>query len=505
MKRLILIAVLICALLCSTVSAAGVVPEFEEGMISGIVLDGDAIFATDLLHKVIWRVDEKGTAVYAGDRTYKDIRGNVIADYHDGKLAEARFMEPWAIVPFYGGWAVSDASANVVRWFNDKSVETATGSGKAGLRDGFCLNAAFNHPTGLAVDKDGLLYIADTGNGAIRRLNEQGFVATILDGLVQPTGLCWYDGSLYVAETGRNRILKVTGTTVEVLAGSGEKDETGAYPGGFTDGPAAEALFESPQGVAVAGDGTVYIADTGNGAVRRLKDGRVSTVAATSDAMPQLSSPRGILVKGDNTVMVADTLSGALLEFGTEIPVFSDVSDNDWFAPAVKEALIRGILEADSDTLGPNDAMTRAEFVGMLAKLQLAREGSTVIDGSFEFTDITDETPYAAVARWAGDFGIITGTDTGAFDGETPIQRQQMVTILHRYVTLCGLDVSGKNDLSGFSDGGTVLSYAKAAMSWAVDRSIINGFPDGTLAPFGGATRAQAVKTIIYYMDMYGF
>lgn len=504
MKRLILIALLIAALLCQAVSAAGVVPEFEEGMISGIVMDGDAIFATDLLHKVIWRVDETGTNVYAGDRTYKDIRGNVVADYYDGKLSEARFMEPWAIVPFYGGWAVSDASANVIRWFDDKTVETAAGSGKAELQDGFCLNASFSHPTGLAADDKGLLYIADTGNGAIRRLNLDGIVDTILTELSEPTGLCWYDGSLYVAETGKNRILKVTGYSVEILAGGSAPDENGAYPGGFTDGPAAEALFQNPQGIAVGGDGTVYVADNGNGAVRRIKDGRVSTIASTSDALPQLSSPRGILVNGD-TLMVADTLSGALLEFSTEIPAYADVNESDWFAPSVREALIRGILEADSDTLDPNGAMTRAEFVGMLAKLQLSREGATVIDGSFSFTDVTDETPYAAIARWSGDFGIIIGTDTGAFDGDAPIQRQQMVTILHRYVTLCGLDVSGDDDLSGFSDGDQVLPYARSAIGWAVDRGIINGFPDGTLAPFAGATRAQAVKTIVYYMDMYGF
>ena len=504
MKRRIVIALLICALLCSAVSAAGLVPEFEEGMISGIVADGDALFATDILHKVIWRVDEKGTSVYAGDRTYKDIRGNVIADYYDGNLNKARFMEPWAIVPFYGGWAVTDASANVVRWFDDKTVETAAGSGKAALKDGFCLYSSFNHPTGLAVNKDGHLYIADTGNGVIRFLNTDGIVSTVLRDLSEPTGLCWHDGSLYVAETGKNRILKVTGDTVEVLAGGGDQDETGAYPGGFTDGPAAQALFSNPQGVAVDSDGTVYIADTGNGAVRRLKDGRVSTVAATSDAMPQLSAPRGILVK-DGRLLVADTLSGAILEFDTELPTFADVSEKDWFAPSVREALIRGILEADADNLDPNGIMTRAEFVTMLAKLQLSREGATVINGSFVFTDVTDETPYADIARWSGDFGIITGTETGAFDGEAPIQRQQMVTILHRYVTLCGLDVSGDDDLSGFSDGEKVLPYARTAMGWAVDRGIIEGFPGGILEPSAGATRAQAVKTVIYYMDMYGF
>ena len=231
---------------------------------------------------------------------------------------------------------------------------------------------------------------------------------------------------------------------------------------------------------------------------------RLHSSQSTSDAMPQLSAPRGILVK-DGRLLVADTLSGAILEFDTELPTFADVSEKDWFAPSVREALIRGILEADADNLDPNGIMTRAEFVTMLAKLQLSREGATVINGSFVFTDVTDETPYADIARWSGDFGIITGTETGAFDGEAPIQRQQMVTILHRYVTLCGLDVSGDDDLSGFSDGEKVLPYARTAMGWAVDRGIIEGFPGGILEPSAGATRAQAVKTVIYYMDMYGF
>ena len=66
---------------------------------------------------------------------------------------------------------------------------------------------------------NGELYIADTGNGSIRRMDAKGKVTTILTGLSDPTGLCWADGSLYVAETGRSRILRVTNGRMEVLAG----------------------------------------------------------------------------------------------------------------------------------------------------------------------------------------------------------------------------------------------------------------------------------------------
>ena len=505
MKRCILILILIAALLTGAVSAAFDSPDFDGGMISGIYLDGDTLYATDVQNKVVWRVENGEAEVFAGDRTYRDINGIVIADYYDAKLDEARFMEPWAIVPFLDGWAVSDASANVVRYIVDGEVKTACGDGSEGFKNGRCTEASLFHPTGLAVDESGSLYIADTGNGAIRRLDKEGNLSTVYTGLAEPTGLCWYDGDLYIAETGRSRILCLSGRELIVLAGDGgEKDENGVYGCGFADGPAASALFEHPQGLVVADDGTIYIADTGNGAIRRLMNGRVSTMAVTAEDDLDLANPQGILLKG-NKLLVSDSLTGAIMEFDTRIHEFRDVSSADWFAPSVREALIRGIISGDSNDFRPNEPMTRADFVTMLANLQRSLDGSTVINGDFYFTDITDETPYAAVARWSGDFGIITGKDTGEFAGEEPIQRQQMVAILYRFITISEMDNVPVGDLDGFSDGYTTSAYAQDAMIWAVGRGIINGFPDGTLAPFGGATRAQAVKIIVYFMDMYGF
>ena len=91
------------------------------------------------------------------------------------------------------------------------------------------------------------------------------------------------------------------------------------------------------------------------------------------------------------------------------------------------------------------------------------------------------------------------------FHGAELVQRQQMIAILYSFITVSKLDNTPKGDLDGFSDGHTTSAYARNAMIWAVDRGIINGFPDGTLAPFGSATRAQAVTIIVNFMDMYGF
>ena len=306
MKRSILILFLVVALLTGAVSAAYKPAveydslDFDGGMISGIWLDGSTLYATDIQNKVVWCMENGEPEIFAGDRTYRDINGIVIADYFDAEADKAHFMEPWAIVPFLDGWAVSDAGANTVRYIADGKVMTACGKEK-GFSDGFCTEARFNHPTGLAVNENGLVYIADTGNGAIRTLDKKGNVRTVYTGLAEPMGLCWHDGALYIAETGRSRILCLKNGALTVLAGDGgEKDEYGVYGCGFADGPAASALFEHPQGIAVDDDGVIYIADTGNGAIRRLMDGRVSTMAVSAQDDLSLASPQGILVSGNN-------------------------------------------------------------------------------------------------------------------------------------------------------------------------------------------------------------
>ncbi len=487
MKRSIPILFLVVALLTGAVSAACVPtveydsPDFDGGMLSGIWQDGGTLYAADVQNKVVWRIENGKPEVFAGDRTYRDVNGVVLADHFDAEADKARFAEPWAIVPFLDGWAVSDAGSDTVRYIADGEVMTACG-GEKGFADGFCTEARLFRPTGLAVDGDGLLYIADTGNGAIRALDTKGNVSTVYTGLSEPTGLCWHDGALYIAETGRSRILCPEDGAVTVLAGDGgEQDAYGVYGCGFADGPAASALFEHPQGLAVGDDGAIYIADTGNGAIRRLMDGRVSTMAVTAEDDLYLASPQGILVSGRN-ILVSDSLTGAILEFDTRIHEFQDVSAADWFAPYVREALIRGIISGEDNSFRPNDPVTRADFAEMLANLQRCLDGSTIINGESKFTDITDETPNAAVARWSGDLGII-GKDTGEFAGDEPIRQQEMVEMLYRFVTASEMDNVPAGGLDSFS----------------------GSFPDGTPAPSGTVARAQAVKLIVCFMDMYGF
>ena len=292
---------------CLTGAAAFPAAAAESAMdvicaLSGIVsLEDGSFLVTDTYNKVVWKVSGRTSTLYAGNGGVQDLYGEPSGGYNDGALNEGFFREPWAIAPFLDGYAVTDTENNVVRLIRcgDNKIQTATGTIQGGSADGYGLDAAFSRPTGLAADGEGNLYIADTGNNAIRRLTPTGTITTYAAGLSEPTGLCWKDGVLYVAESGANRILTITDGAVSVLAGSGAA--------GMADGDAMQAQMSNPQGVAAAPDGTVYVADTGNSAVRRIAGGTVTTLAAADqpgmEAFPV--EPRGLMVR-DGDLYVCD-------------------------------------------------------------------------------------------------------------------------------------------------------------------------------------------------------
>jgi len=167
-------------------------------------------------------------------------------------------------------------------------VTTLAGDGSPGFQDGAAREARFNDPFGVAVARDGSVYVADAGeSNRVRKITPRGEVSTLAGGregyadgagaaaaFNTPSALALdRDGNLYVADTGNNRIRRVTPDgQVTTVAGDGTA--------GFRDGPASQAQFDAPVGVAVDDEGNVYVADTYNDRVRVLtKDGQVKTIA----------------------------------------------------------------------------------------------------------------------------------------------------------------------------------------------------------------------------------
>lgn len=265
-------------------------------------MEDGSLLVTDRYNKVIWRISGSRSLLFAGSDTVEDIYGQPVGGYYDGALLKSIFKDPWAIVPFLDGWAVSDTENQVVRF-----LRTGDGGG-AERTEVTDLGIQFDHPTGLAVDGEGNLYVSETLRGRVRRITTAGKVTTLADRLSEPMGLCWANGALYVAECGGNRILRVdAGGQISVVAGSGEN--------GSADGPAAQASFSGPKGVAVAADGTVYAADTDNGTVRRIRDGQVTTILSRDpwDVTALFPvSPTGLLLQG-STLYISDTFARKVL------------------------------------------------------------------------------------------------------------------------------------------------------------------------------------------------
>ena len=506
MKRKLLTIILGAALLLPAVPAfAAQAQEEAPTALSGLCAGADGAFlATDSYNKVIWRVKDGSAERWAGVVPVAGPGGEPQGVYHDGALDKAYFGQPWGIAAFAEGYAVTDTAAHAVRFVTASGVATLAGSGKAGSADGKGTAAGFDRPTGIASDGNGSLYVADTGNGRIRRVTADGTVSTWAKDLTEPTGLWWSDGALYVAETGRSRILRIREGSTEVLAGTSDAaEEAGEYYGGYADGPAATARFDHPQGVAVGEDGTVYVADTLNHALRMIRSGRVYTLAASADGMAPPTAPRGLLPQGD-ALYAADLFSGVLGRYTPPTTTYHDVSSGAWYALDAAEATLRGLVNGTGGgAFSPEAAVSRAAFVTMLSRLERSLDGTEIIDGDESFPDVEAESWYGAAARWAAEQGVVNGID-GRFCPEQEISREQIAVMLARRAESLGVSAGGENaarQVSDFADAGEISAWAEAGMAWAVGAGILNG-SDGRLRPGDTATRAECVKLLLNFMEL---
>ncbi len=501
--------------LSASADVSSVTSEEEDSTAAYVelfALEDGTFLVSDTWNKVIWHVTDGETeaGIFAGNIAPADLYGEPVGRYVDGAKDDAYFIEPRGSAPFGDGWAVADAGANVIRLVNaDGTVRTLAGSGSEGSWDGIGTAARFDRPVGLVADDDGGVFIADSGNDSIRQLSKDGRVTTVVTGLHEPAGLFRKDGDLYVAESGGNRILKITNGAVEVLAGDlYESEEPGVFYGGYADGPASRAEFDHPEGIAVADDGTVYVADTLNRAIRALADGRVRTVVRSADMLSFPADPVGLaFVNG--TLYATDAFSGTCAAVGqAELLTFADVADGDWFAPYVANAALRGIVEGDNGSFRPLDAVTAAEFVTMLSRVAKSDDGSTRIDGNVTLPEADEAAWYAKQAKWAIENGL---GDIAGSDWNAPLTRYQLAMMLYLFTEAGGYDVSGRADINRFTDiddlddlgEGTMVANIRNAFQWAVAEGIFEG-DDGKLMPLATASRAEAAKVAVALMDAYG-
>ena len=245
----------------------------------------------------------------------------------DGPAPISRFSDPFGVaLDAHGNVYVADGGdSNRIRRIDKQGTVSTFAGGSEGFLDGAGGSAAFHTPSALAFDRAGNLYVADTGNHAIRKIAPNGSVTTLAgdgqpghaDGTGRaarfhaPGGIALdRRGNVYVADTYNDRIRRIAPDgSVTTLAGS-------AQPGN-ADGPASMAAFDTPSAIAVDKEGTLYVADTGNNAIRRIGfDGTVSTIAAPIEGEPNpvLRRPAGLALTADGYLYIASGAGGRILQ-----------------------------------------------------------------------------------------------------------------------------------------------------------------------------------------------
>ena len=239
----------------------------------GITVDSDGtVYVADTVNMRIRKISPSGTV--------STLAGSGNAGYSDGEGTAASFDHPTGVAVYSDGTVyVADQYNHRIRMIDRSgNVTTLAGSGSPMFADGDGVAASFYYPAGVAVDSNTIVYVADSANHRIRKITSLGNVSTLAgsgstafsdgEGLAAsfyyPTGVAVdSDGTLFVADYLNNRIRKISPSgNVTTFAGSGNA--------GYSDGEGLEASFSYPFGVSVDSNGIVYIADSGNQKIRKI-------------------------------------------------------------------------------------------------------------------------------------------------------------------------------------------------------------------------------------------
>lgn len=181
----------------------------------------------------------------------------------------------------------------------------------------------------------------------------------------------------------------------------------------------------------------------------------------------------------------------------TEVRRYLDVSPGKWYFTHINKVTEYGLMNGTGiSAFSPEDLTTRAQVAQVLYNM------SGTGNQSFEkhFSDVSANNWFAPCVTWCANEDVVRGYPDGTFKPNENILRQDLVLLLYRHA---GEPTVSGNEISRFSDVGSIGKYAKTAMEWAVENGIISGYPDGTVLPLGKTTRAEMAKIFQYYYESF--
>jgi uncharacterized protein (TIGR03437 family) len=236
---------------------------------SGVAWDSKGnLYFSDLGAHRIWRVDSKGLARVAAGSSQADFRGD------GGPAEQALLSAPAGLAVGADGslYFADSGNARIRRIAPSGLIFTVAGGGqgKPG-EEGIATGIALEEPFGVAVDREGNLYFSETAGNRVRMVNLLGHMVTLADAksgdLKYPRGVSLdSSGALWIADSGNHRLRTIDlQGTIRTVAGTGSRGFSG------DGGEAGAAEFDTPLAMAIAPDGTVFVSDSGNHRIRRLK------------------------------------------------------------------------------------------------------------------------------------------------------------------------------------------------------------------------------------------
>ena len=381
-----------------------------------------------------------------------------------------------------------DAATGIITTVAGGGIAGPSGGGAYGGDGGPATAAGLSRPVGVALDPDGNLFVSDSGNMRVRRVDSRsgtittamgtGALSPPLDGLpataaelLGPAAVAvGADGELFFADSGAGRVGRIDPRTAraEVLAGTGERDEIGRGTFGGDGGPATAAALWGPGGVVAGATGNIYISDRYNGRVRKVTGGVITTVAGGGSSPPGDGGPataaslrpQGLAMSPAGDLLVADGPSNRVVRLDSRTGTLTTAAGRGTGdgGPATAATL----LGPYSVAVGPSGDVFVADYSGGRVRRVSPSTGSisTFAGGGVE--DPGDGGPATLAVVW---YPASVATDRAGnvyFSEGTRVRRVSAET---GAITT----VAGSSTSATFGDGGPATAAGFAASGIALD------------------------------------
>lgn len=174
---------------------------------------------------------------------------------------------------------------------------------------------------------------------------------------------------------------------------------------------------------------------------------------------------------------------------------FTDVPSGSWYEDAVYDLVEKGVINGTSPTtFSPEQTLTRAAFVTMLAKTSLSEADLGQYKFKGKFSDVANGSWANHYINWASEAGVVSGYENGKFQPNKAVSRQEMALMIVNFARATGRVLNPSHAAAAFQDNASIASWAASSVKLCQQCGIIGGYEDNTFRPKGLAKRREAAS-----------